>query len=235
MKQRSPFKLKLRSLAQPTPRRIYRFRRRVKGLRVYLALYTLPADPPAAPALDILFRRAGKLRQAYLTRKAIEQWDFPLEKITSKRIKKQKRRFLEAFKLYKKEVKALLRQWKKLYPPPWQQGEVPASWIRQGEQWVQLHKAKLKAFPPVPETPEQFHELRQVLRSWELAAQWVNLSELPPSSLTKSLGDARDLYLLERWMRKRGVEEAFCEAVEREYRRAYETALKLWEEWRSGL
>lgn len=235
MKRRSPFKLRLRSLAKPTPRRIYRFRRRVKQLRVYLALYTLPAEPPTAPALDSLFRRAGKLRQAYLTWSAIQDWGFPLEKTAGKYVKKQRKRFLDALKLHKKEVRVVLSQWKQLYPPPWQQGKVPASWLRQGEQWAQVHKAKLKNFPPVPETPEQFHELRQVLRNWELAARWVELPEIPPSSLTKSLGDARDLYLLLRWLRRKGAEESFCEAVEREYRRAYEAALKLWQGWCSGL
>ncbi|MCS6789968.1 MAG: hypothetical protein NZ580_03190 [Bacteroidia bacterium] len=235
MKRHSPFRLKLRSLTKPTPRRIYRFRRRVKQLRVYLALYTLPADPPAALALDALFRRAGKLRQAYLTWQSIQDLDFPLEKVIRKQIKKQRKRFLEALRLHRKEVRALLHQWRKLYPPPWKQGRVPASWLRQGERWVQLHKAKLMSLPPVPETPEQFHELRRVLRSWELAARWVELPAVPPPSLTKALGEARDLYLFVQWLRKKGVEETFYEAVEQNYRQAHEAALSLWQAYRSAL
>lgn len=235
VKRRSPFRIGLRRLKRATPQTVYRFRRRVKRLRVYLALYALPSEAPSSPALDKLFRRAGKLRQAYLYLDWVKA-NAPDWKAAAKaEVRYRKRRLLKAYKALRQPVREALSAWKKRFPPPWKGHAGLEVWQQQGRRWIEAHKAALRAFPEPPYSQSQIHELRTLCRRWELAQVWVELDELPPQGLTALLGDARDLYLLWRWLQEMGAPEALLHRIQRQETEKESEALHLWQSWRSSL
>ncbi|GEM_PF-1805275 len=238
MKRRSPFRIGLRRVKRPTPKAIYRFRRKVKRLRVYLGLYAFPSEAPSSPALDKLFRRAGKLRQAYLYLDWVKA-NAPEWKTAAKaEVRYRKRRFRKAYKALRQAVREVLSVWEKRFPPPWKEHSALSGlevWQQQGRRWVEAHKAALRAFPAPPYSRSQLHELRTLCRRWELAQVWVELDELPPQGLTALLGDARDLYLLWRWLQEMGAPEALLHRIQRQETEKESQALLLWQSWRSSL
>ncbi|MEN3041250.1 MAG: hypothetical protein ABDH66_06915 [Bacteroidia bacterium] len=229
-----PFRLGLRRLYKLSPKRVYRFRRKVKRLRIYLGLYSFPADPPSHPALDKLFRRAGKLRQAYINWDLVKVLAPKWEDKAKEEVKHRKNRLKKVLKPLSRAAKQILKEWEKRYPIPWTTPEGIQLWQEQGRRWVEFHKSQLKAFPSPPYMPEQLHELRTLLRRWELASHWLILPELPPEGLTKLLGDARDLYLLHRWMEKIGADVDSLETIQKLYQQKQTEALAQWELWRSS-
>lgn len=230
----NPFRLGLRALRRAKSKAVYRFRRRVKRLRVYLALYALPNDPPSSPALDKLFRRAGKLRQAYLHRAWIKA-HAPIWKPAIKaEIRYRRRRLLKAYDSLVKEARQTLSIWKKRFPAPWKGTSSLPVWVQQGQRWVELHREALRAFPEPPYTPEQLHQLRTLCRQWELANVWVELPELPPAELTTLLGEARDVHLLWRWLQDIGEDDAVLHKLQQLQAEKEAQALRLWREWRSS-
>lgn len=232
--KRDPFRLGLRRLRRATPKAVYRFRRRVKRLRVYLALYALPGDPPSSPALDRLFRRAGKLRQAYLHHAWVKAHAPTWKAAAKAEIRYRKRRFLKAYETLRREVRQVLSTWKKRFPPPWENGSDLRVWFQQGERWMQIHREALRAFPDPPYNPAQIHELRTLCRRWELATVWVELPEVPPAELTTLLGEARDVHLLWRWLQDTGADDAILHALQRLQSEKENQALLLWQDWRSS-
>lgn len=229
-----PFRIGLRRLRSLSPKSIYRFRRKVKRLRVYLALYNFPADPPSNPALDKLFRRAGKLRQAYLHMEWLQTLAPEWKKAAKAEIKYRKRRLRKVLKPSIKEVQKAIMEWEKRFPEPWTTAEGMQLWQDQGRHWTDFHKEKLRAFPPPPYTSEQLHDLRTLLRKWELAGYWADLPESPPKGLATLLGEARDLYLLQKWLRKVGAEDSLLETVQNLQEQKTTEALVQWETWRSS-
>lgn len=230
---RNPFRLGLKRVRKATPKAIYRFRRRVKRLRVYLALYTFPAEPPSYPALDKLFRRAGKLRQAYLNRDWVQKHLPEWKEAAYRAINYRKKRFLKAYKKLVKEVKAELKAWKKRFPPPWKGRDGMDFWEGQVRRWIEAHKEALRAFPSPPYAPEQIHELRTLIRRWELTKVWAPLPEIPPEALSTKLGTVRDLYLLIRWLQREGADSDLIASLQARQQAYEKEALALWESWRS--
>ncbi|MCX7980217.1 MAG: hypothetical protein N3A68_04100 [Bacteroidia bacterium] len=230
MLKKAPFHLRLRKLTHPTPRRIYRFRRRIKRLQAYLLLYVFPQTPPSAPPIETLYKQAGKLRQAYLIRKAAEDFSPTLIKKAQKQVRKRKRRFLKAYRLHKAEAKKILREWADRFPVPAE--EAFQRWHMQGHTWLQSWKAPLSDFPLSPYTPERWHDLRGLLRTWEMAAYWVKLPEIPPPGLTDYLGKARDHYILYKWLVKQGSPPSLQDKIKRKYRKYEQKALETWQNWR---
>ncbi|MCS7162765.1 MAG: hypothetical protein NZ958_05510 [Bacteroidia bacterium] len=232
----NPFRLGLKALSRPSPKRIYRFRRRVKRLQAYLALYTFPAEPPISEALLTLYRAAGKLRQAHLIQKALKPYGPPWYKLAKKRRKKWLRRFRKVWKATYKATRADLRRWAESFPPPWKSGlRMRRFWHQQVQNWGEAQKRRILALPEVPTTPEMLHQLRQALRRWELAGKWAELPLMPPAALTQLLGEARDLYLLLRWLRKKGASEDFLQPIVAAQQEKQAQALELWQSWRSSL
>lgn len=235
VKRRNPFRVGLGRLRRATPKVVYRFRRRVKRLRVYLGLYAFPAEPPASAALDKLFRRAGKLRQAYLHLEWVREHAPDWKAAAKAEVRYRKRRLRKAYKALQAAAHKDLSAWKKRFPPPWKGHSGWEVWTQQGRRWVEAHKAALRTFPEPPYTPRQFHELRTLCRRWELAQVWVDLEEVPPPTLTPILGDVRDLYLLWRWLQDVGAPEGLLHRVQRLQTEKESEALHLWQTWRSSL
>ncbi|MCS7189396.1 MAG: hypothetical protein RMJ66_06480 [Bacteroidia bacterium] len=201
----------------------------------YLTLYAFPAETPISPALTAIYKAAGKLRQAYLIRKQLEDLDPTLHKKVQKLIRKRKKQFLQVYDTHRRLLRQQLRNWKRQFPLPWLYPETQQSWKKQTKNWINLVKAKLRAYPPPPYTPQVWHEIRKWLRQWELAKTWVSFSDLPPSHLTKKLGDARDLYLLLRWLEKQGLSETpTYTQVQAAYTQKEQEALMLWQAYRSA-
>ncbi|MCX7606444.1 MAG: CHAD domain-containing protein [Bacteroidia bacterium] len=230
----NPFALGLKGLRRPTPKRIYRFRRRVKRLRAYLALYAFPAPPPTCSALDALFKAAGKLRQLHLIHDQVQQICADLQKKSKKELRKKEEKFIQSYKGNRKEAARCVKNWKQKFPPPWTNGGREKAWERQGKRWLQAKRTQLVSFPETPDTPHVWHDLRRFLRQWELAGKWVPLSPLPPAELTQALGETRDLHLLLRWLQKQGAPPKCQSPVIEAFRRKEEEALRQWQEWRSS-
>ncbi|MDW8015791.1 MAG: hypothetical protein RMK19_07240 [Bacteroidia bacterium] len=224
----------LRRLRQLTPSAVYRFRRRIKRLRVYLSLYTFPAEPPTHPSLDTLFRRAGKLRQAYLNLEWIQAHAPHWRKAAKKEVKRRRRRLKRVYKAERQTIRDLLRTWKERFPFPWRSEEGLLFWAQQVSRWVQAQKQNALSFPAPPFDPTQLHELRTILRRWELAGTWAPLPETPPANLTSLLGKVRDLYLLHKWLTRTGAEEELLQRVEQLQKDTEAQALALWNDWRFG-
>lgn len=127
MPKKNPFRLRLHKLTNPTPRRIYRFRHQVKRLRAYLLLYVFPKEPPPLPPIDMLYKKAGKLRQAYLIRKATKDFSPSIFEKARKQVKKEKKRFLKAYWALRPEAKKFLKVWAKRFPLP--EGQLAGSGI----------------------------------------------------------------------------------------------------------
>ncbi|MCX8113193.1 MAG: hypothetical protein N3E49_08395 [Bacteroidia bacterium] len=235
MKRRNPFRLGLRRLRKPTPKAIYRFRRRVKRLRVYLELYTFPSEAPHSPALSRLFRRAGKLRQAYLHEEWVRLHAPEWRKAVKKEIRYRKRRFSKLYRKSVEDIRGVLAEWRKRFPPPWKEKESLVMWEKQGQSWIQVHKATLRQFPSPPYTTKQLHELRTLIRKWELATVWVDLLERPPAELSTLLGEARDLYLLQKWLTQKGSKKPLLDSIRHELLRKESQAIALWQSWRASL
>ncbi|MCS7152337.1 MAG: CHAD domain-containing protein [Bacteroidia bacterium] len=233
-KKRNPFKVGLRRLRKATPKAVYRFRRRIKRLRVYLALYSFPQPAPHSKAIDKLFRRAGKLRQAYLYLEWVKLHAPEWKDAAKAEISYRKRRFKKAYKKLVKEVKSTLAEWEKRFPPPWIKEESLPLWENQGRLWVEAQKEALRKIDSESLTPEKLHELRTILRQWELAAAWVELPEKPPANLTTYLGEARDLYLLQRWLQKLGAEESLLQHIHTLRADLESQALAVWRKWFSS-
>lgn len=229
-----PFRLRWKRLKKPSPRRIYRFRRAVKRLRAYLSVYTFPASPPDLPALSELYKAAGKLRQAYLIRKQVKKWLPQQKKAAKERVRRRIRQFHRAYAAQIEAAKAELRAVARQFPSP-PKAEKETFWKGQVNHWLSTLKETLRAFPNPPYSPPQWHELRKHLRTWEMAAEVQDLPELPPTGLTKALGQARDLHLLLQWLEKRGAPSSDLTPI-RESMQAWENqALEQWVGWRSSL
>ncbi len=234
-KKPNPFALSLGRLRKPTSRRIYRFRRRVKALRAYLELYTFPAEAPTDAALDALYRAAGKLRRAYLIREALPAIA-PSEKAAlAKKLRKRKKRFKKAYKLYRKPLRATLRLWRERYPFPGSEPSAQQLWQAQAKRWVESLRRWVLAFPEEAADAEAWHELRRLLRKWELGAKWAPLPEVPPKTLSQLLGDWRDQQALFRWLSRRGVDPVRLAPLQAEIRTAQAKLRLAWAQWRRTL
>lgn len=234
-KAANPFSLKLGQLRKPTSPRIYRFRRRVKALRAYLDLYTFPGEPPTDAPLDALYRAAGKLRRTYLIREALPTVA-PSEKETlARQLLKRKKRFQKAYKLYKKPIRATLKRWRARYPLPASAPSAQQLWQAQAARWVEALRKEVFGFPEVPADAEAWHDLRRLLRKWELGAKWAPVPELPPKALSQLLGDWRDRQALLSWLLKRQVDPIYLAPLRAEIQIQEIQIRKAWAKWRSTL
>ncbi|MCL6528471.1 MAG: hypothetical protein K6T57_16590, partial [Thermaceae bacterium] len=93
---------------------------------------------------------------------------------------------------------------------------------------------RLEAFPAPPYSPDQAHELRRLLRSWEKAAECYPFSEVPPPKLTRALGRARDIFLFLQWAEKKGLDPKHLAQIQSRYEKWHAKALSSWWTWRSG-
>ncbi len=228
----NPFALRLKRLQKASPKAVYAFRQRVKRLRVYLELYAFPAPPPNEPALDALYQLAGKLRRAWLNKKYAQKWAPSLLKAAKKRLRKRKKIFLTRYPELIPPIRKTLHGWKKRFPFSFTLQE-EHFWQSQVEAWLQAVRSRLEAFPPPPYLPEQAHELRILLRSWEKAAEIYPLPETPPKHLTKALGRARDIFLFLKWAKKKAQDPELLAPIQSRYQRWHEEALASWWAWRS--
>lgn len=231
----NPFALSLGRLRKPTSRRIYRFRRQVKALRAYLALYTFPAEAPTDAALDALYQAAGKLRRAYLIRKALRNLALEGESALRRRLRKRKKQFRTAYKLHKKAIRATLRRWRAMYPFPGPEPSAQQLWQAQAERWVNFLRKRVLEFPEEPADAEAWHELRRILRQWELGAKWVALPQLPPKVLAQLLGDWRDQQALLAWLVRWEVDPLRLAPLRAEIQATEAQLRNAWIQWRHTL
>lgn len=229
----NPFALRLKRLRKASPKAVYTFRQRVKRLRAYLELYSFPTPPPSEPALDALYQLTGQLRRAWLNQKYARKWAPSLLRAAKKRLRKRKKLFHARYAELLLPIRKTLHLWEKRFPLSSTLKE-EHSWQSQVEAWLQSLRTRLEAFPPPPYLPEQTHQLRILLRTWEKATEVCPLAETPPENLTKALGRARDIFLFLKWAEKKGLNPESLAQIQSRYQRWYEQALSSWWTWRSG-
>jgi hypothetical protein len=176
------------------------------------------------PALDEMYRLAGKVRKFQLFRQQAKKATSTTKRLIRKRLRKWRKQARRYWGLHGAAIQSQVATWRQQYPwPP----QAPDLWERQVKTWLGALYESLLSYSHQTLSSEALHEMRRLLKMWELARTFAPLPE-PPPKIVQTLGETHDYDVLLRWFQKQAPQDPLLTKTIQKHDKVQAKALQLW-------